>query len=160
MAASAPPADNLPADLEAALTSGDWQARCQAVSRATGLLKGRPGPDPVRTLHAHLQRLAADTEWQVRQEVATALQFSPNDDADQLLALLAADPTSWVSKAAEESLKQLSENAAAETKDVDASLAIPDDARALGTAETLNEIVDQGLTEAEIDRSRTACKCR
>lgn len=106
MAASAPLAEHLPADLEAALTSDDWQTRCQAVTRATGLLKGKPGPDSVNSLLAHLQRLADDPEWQVRQEVATALQFSPNDDADPLLSRLKEDPTSWVSQAAEESLRQ------------------------------------------------------
>ena len=105
MAASALVAEHLPADLEAALSCADWQIRCQAVSRATGLLKGRPGPDPVNALLAQLERLAKDSEWQVRQEGATALEFSPSRDADETLSLLAKDPTSWVSQAAKESLR-------------------------------------------------------
>ncbi|MBL4846141.1 MAG: hypothetical protein JKY65_11490 [Planctomycetes bacterium] len=105
MAASAPVAEHLPAELEAALSSDDWQARCQAVSRATGLLKGKPGPDPVNALLAHPKRLADDSEWQVRQEVATALEFSPSRSADETLARLAKDRTSWVSQAAKESLR-------------------------------------------------------
>ncbi|MCO5166604.1 MAG: sensor histidine kinase [Planctomycetes bacterium] len=93
-------------DLRAALSSGDWQARGEAVTEVASLLKGKPNPDVVEEVAQHFQRLAEDRQWQVRQEVAAALEYLPHPVADELLQRLSEDLSDWVSRAARTSLRE------------------------------------------------------
>lgn len=92
-------------DLRAALGSGDWQARGEAVTEVASLLQGKPNPDVAEEVAQHFQRLAEDRQWQVRQEVAAALEYLAHPVADELLQRLAEDLSDWVSRAARTSLK-------------------------------------------------------
>ncbi|MEZ6187932.1 MAG: hypothetical protein R3F62_23350 [Planctomycetota bacterium] len=93
-----------PVAASAELSARDWQRRCQAVLALARRLRGRPDDAP--ELEARLLALALDPQWQVREEVAVALELAEHPDTDGALEALAGDGASAVARAAKRALRE------------------------------------------------------
>ncbi len=90
-----------------ALDSADWSVARDAVEHAGDVLRARPVDDELRAvLAAHLLRLSAHPNWQVRKAVAHAALFLRHDVFHSVIARLVDDDNAWVQEAARKTLQR------------------------------------------------------
>lgn len=102
------------------LGSENWVVRKEAVQKLADILIKDSMPTVATAAAQHLDRLAGDDKWEVRNAVAAALQHLLHSDFDRIIAKLIEDPNGYVRRTAAQTLRrrrrlaQLTEHAGSE----------------------------------------------
>jgi len=110
-------ASTIPDQVTADLGSESWAVRKEAMQTLGGILLKDSMPAVADAAAQHLDRLAGDEKWEVRNAVAAALQHLLHRDFDRIIAKLIEDPNGFVRRSAAQTLqrrRQVAEHAGSE----------------------------------------------
>ncbi len=100
------PPGEIPGELKEQLESVDWAVRKEAV-QALGILLVKASTAAVANAAAgHLEQLAGDEKWEVRNAVAGTLQHLLHPNFDRIIARLIQDPNGYVRRKAAQTLQR------------------------------------------------------
>lgn len=100
------PVDGISSDLTAQLESADWAVRKEAVQALGSVLQRDSTAAVTGAAARHLEHLAGDEKWEVRNAVAGTLQHLLHPDFDRIIANLIEDPNGYVRRQSAQTLQR------------------------------------------------------